>query len=510
MSRKELLSRIVPGSGFIRVLDHIEGDGRALFDFCRRQRLEGVVGKRQSSVYRPGPNRTSDWIKVKCERDDDFIVFGWSEGKNARERLGALCLASYRGDELVYRGRAGSGLDEETIDHLLEVMKPLEIAKSRVLGPLPAESARGHFLEPKLVAQVRYLGFSDDGHLREPVFLGLRPDVDPRNCTVGPPTELPNPEDSIAAAVEAQNSPERQHVTVTNRHKVFWPDDGYTKGDLCDYYAAIAPAMLPYLDGRPIVLVRYPDGINGKNFFQWHVPAGTPDWIRRLQIRDPEDQSHKGPKTVFLVDSVDGLVHIANLGCIPIHVLAARERSLDECDFLTVDFDIGERPFADAVTLALELKSLLDEIGLAGYPKTSGQKGLHVLVPVGPGISFDAAKLLVELLGRLVTSKHPDIATMERRVSKRGPRVFVDTGQTGRSRTIVAPYSLRAVPGATASTPLFWNEVHAGLDPARFNLASVPVRVAELGDPMRGFLDQRPDIQSALVRISSRLPKGSE
>ena len=158
----------------------------------------------------------------------------------------------------------------------------------------------------------------------------------------------------------------------------------------------------------------------------------------------------------------------------------------------------------------LFLRVILDDVGLVGFPKTSGQKGLHVLVPLGPGVNFDTAKLLVELLGRLVTDKNPNIATMERRVSKRGPRVFVDIGQTGRSRTIVAPYSLRAVPGATASTPLFWNEVHAGLDPAKFNLASVPVRVAELDDPMRSFVDQQPDIQHALKRISSRLPKGSE
>jgi bifunctional non-homologous end joining protein LigD len=236
------------------------------------------------------------------------------------------------------------------------------------------------------------------------------------------------------------------------------------------------------------------------------VPPATPDWIRRLEIRDVDgDETHRGLKTVFLVDSADGLVHIANLGCIPIHVLGAREPSLTECDFLTVDFDIGERTFGDAVTLALELKSLLDEIGLSGFPKTSGQKGLHVLVPLGPGISFDSAKLMVELLGRLITARHPDIATMERRVSKRGPRVLVDVGQTGRSRTIVAPYSLRAVRGATVSTPLYWNEVHAGLDPARFDLMTVPVRVAEVGDPLHGFLDVRPDIPDALARLGAKL-----
>ncbi len=293
-------------------------------------------------------------------------------------------------------------------------------------------------------------------------------------------------------------------MVVSNPSKVFWPDEGYTKGDLCAYYASIAGVMLPFLQERPVVLVRYPDGIAGKHFYQWNVPTGTPDWIERLEIVDEEEQGSL-KKTVFLVDSVDALVHIANLGCIPLHVLAAQRGTLDQCDFLTVDFDIADRPFSDAVRLALDLRAILDDVGLVGFPKTSGQKGLHVLVPLGPGVNFDTAKLLVELLGRLITDKNPNIATMERRVNQRGSRVYVDTGQTGPSRTIVAPYSVRSHPGATVSTPIGWNELHVALDPSRFTMLTVPGRVADVGDPFADFMAARPDVPAAVKALSKHL-----
>jgi bifunctional non-homologous end joining protein LigD len=356
---------------------------------------------------------------------------------------------------------------------------------------------------------VRSLGFTDDGRLWHPVFHGIRDDVAPRDCREGPGDELAEDE-STAASVEkpidtTQNVRWSPRVAITNRDKVFWPDEGYTKGDLCEYYAAVSSVMLPFLRGRPIVLVRYPDGIKGKNFYQWRAPPGTPDWIRTLELRGEEELEERGEKSVFLVDDADGLVHLAQLGCIPIHVLARRERDLERCEFLTVDFDVGEQPFKSAVILALALRELLDELGLPGYPKTSGQEGLHVLVPLGAGVPFDTAKILVELIGMLVTALHPELATMERRVSKRGPRVYVDTGQTGRSRTIVAPYSVRAHPGATVSTPLRWEELHVALDPSRFTMLTVPGRIADVGDPMAGFLDEQPDVATAVELLETRV-----
>lgn len=495
IERKRILSQVVRGRGLVRVLDHIENDGSALYELCRRERLEGVVAKRKQSPYRVGPRRSTDWVKIKCERDDDFVVLGYVEGQGARKSLGALCLGAYTEGELEYRGRVGSGLSEATIRVLLEELPRLEQQSYPGHGEVPQDpgTEKARWLRPELVVQVRYHGFTEEGRLRAPVFLGLRPDVDPHSCHAAPPRVPSAPEPTAATSLGTGR------VGITNPDKIFWPESGYTKGDLCRYYASIAPHMLPFLRGRPLVLVRHPDGIAGKSFYQWNVPEGTPSWMRRLDISDT-DEVDRSSKNVFLVDDEDGLVYLANLGCIPLHVLACREQSLGTCDFVTIDFDIGEHPFSTAVELGLTLREVLEDAGLPGFPKTSGQRGLHVLVPVG-GIPFEAAKLLVELLGRIVTARHPKIATMERKIEKRGDRVYVDTGQTGTSRTIVAPYSVRAHPGATVSTPLSWEELHAGLDPARFTIVSVPIRAAEIDDPWLGFDEARPNVGGALAKL---------
>jgi bifunctional non-homologous end joining protein LigD len=313
----------------------------------------------------------------------------------------------------------------------------------------------------------------------------------------------PRRDASVPSGHGSARAAKPSRVVLSNRDKVFWPDEGYTKGDMLDYYAAISDTLLPHLRERPVMLVRYPDGITGKNFYQWNVPRGTPDWIRTLALRDEE----RDGKTVatFLVDSADALLHIVNLGCIPLHVLACRQPTLDFCDFLTIDFDLGGQPLHVGVKLALSLRDLLAELELTGYPKTSGQTGLHVLIPMGPNVTFDTAKALVELIGRLLQLRHADISTMERRVSERRGRVYIDTGQTGRSRTIVAPYSVRAYRGASVSTPLFWEEVHMALDPRQLTMFTVPTRVLDRGDPMEGLLSARPDIPRAVARLGQLL-----
>lgn len=505
-ARKAILRQILRGKGYVRALDHIEGRGSALFELCQAEKVEGIVAKRADARYRPGPRRYDDWVKLKCERDDEFVIVGWEEGRGARRKLGALRIASWEGDRLILRGRVGSGIDDRMVDTLVERLSALEVDAASAEGELtPAAKGRPHHVRPELVASVRFLGWSDDGHLREPVFRGLREDIDPHEPAAAPTGESFDP-DQVAEREPASSA---SRVVVTRRDKVFWPVEGYTKGDLCDYYATLAPVMLPFLKDRPVVLVRHPDGIEGKSFFQWRPPRGTPPWVSTLELRDDEDAQHRGTKSVFLINDVDALVHIANLGAIPIHVMASRKGNLDCGDFFTIDLDLGENPFRLGATLALSLREILDEVGLCGFPKTSGQRGLHVLVPVGPGIGFDVIKALGELFGRLLESRHPEIATMERAVPKRRGKVYIDTVQNGRSRTIVAPYSVRAFPGATVSTPLRWEEVHAALDPRRFTIVTVPTRVAEQGDPMAEMLSLRPDVPAAIARLEQRVRAAS-
>jgi bifunctional non-homologous end joining protein LigD len=552
IERKKLLRRLLPAPGVLRVLDHLEGDGRPLIAFCRDRGLEGVVAKRAGSPYRPGPTRSPDWVKMKCERDAEFVVVGFTRGEGARDRLGALDIATWDGDALVYRGKVGSGIDEETVDALLGMLTPLAVGAPSAKGAY-ASAPRGRtHVRPEVVVSVRFFGWSEGGLVWHPTFRGVRADVDPKQCRAAPSRKAEEDEAprgkakaerpaekaltdarltmtgaaaatgaaaraaaataevtaamtataTVAASVataraEAAAAP---RVAVTNKDKVLFPADGITKGEVCAYYKAIAPFMLPYLRDRPIVMVRYPDGIKGKSFYQWNVPPGTPKWIRTCRVPSEEGS---GTVEVFILDNEDALLYVANLAAIPIHILAARAASPEACDFLTIDFDLKKAPFASAVALAQDLRGLLSAIGLTGYPKTSGQSGLHVLVPLGPGIAYAAARTLTDLLGHLLVARNPAIATMERLIARRGTRVYVDTGQTGPARTIVAPFSVRATDGATVSTPLSWDEVRPSLNPSSLSIRSVVARAQAEGDPMAPMLSARPDIGAAVQKLEA-------
>jgi bifunctional non-homologous end joining protein LigD len=519
LDRKAVLSELAPKRGVIRLLDHVLYDGSGMYEFCRAQRLEGVIAKRIKASYREGPRASADCLKIKADREDDFVVVGFTRGKASRS-LGALDVASYADGALVTRGKVGTGFDGRTLDLLSRELSARAVDQPTVKGALaPAANGRT-FVRPELVINVRYTGFTEDGHLRHPVFTGIRADVAPHDCTAGPEplpaAAEPEPESARGQSPARDQSPARvqapparirsasRQVKISNPNKVFWPSEGYTKSDLCTYYEAMAPHILPFLRSRPVILVRYPDGIEGKSFYQWNVPQGTPSWVKTVRVRW-ETRNDK-EVDLFLIDDVETLVHIANLGCIPLHILAARVQDLAACDFLTIDFDLSGGTFANVITLARALLALLERIGLRSYPKTSGQSGLHVLVPLGPNVGFDSAVALADLLGKLVATQHAEIATTERRKDKRGPRVYIDTGQTGTIRAIVAPYSVRAYPGARVSTPLSWDEVSFALDPARFTIASVPERARSVADPMAGFFDRPVELARAVAALSELVP----
>ncbi|MCZ6806858.1 MAG: DNA ligase D, partial [Deltaproteobacteria bacterium] len=451
LHRKAVLEKVIRGAGVIRALDYFEDDGGALLAFCDSHGLEGLVAKRSDSLYRAGPRRSGHWIKVKRVREDDFIATGYTEGKGSRKKLGALELGTYQEGELRGHGLVGSGLSDREIEILLERLSE----------------------DAPVVVRVRYAGWTEDGKLRHPIYLGIRDDVAPEDVTLAPKLEDATMLDAVDAG-DADADRVVGKARLTNQSKLFWPDDGITKGDLCNYYEAIAPVLLPHLHDRPVTLVRFPDGIEGKSFFQWRIPNQAPPWLRSLRLRS-EEEDGKEVNTI-LVNDLSSLMYVANLGCIPLHVIASHAGALDICDFLTLDLDVELASLGQAIPIALTIREILEEVGLRGFPKTSGKAGLHVLVPLGEGLPWDAAKRLLELIGRLVLRRHPKEATMERRKDKRGARVLIDVGQTGRHRTIVAPYSVREVPGAPVSTPLSWNEISLSLDPSSFNIFTVPER----------------------------------
>ncbi|HXJ84388.1 MAG TPA: DNA ligase D [Candidatus Methylomirabilis sp.] len=492
-TRKECLELLLPRLGQIRYSDHVSTQGDAFFAAASEAQLEGIVAKNASSVYVGG--RSRDWIKIKCQRRQEFVVGGYTDPQGARPYFGALHIGLYDGGRLVYVSKVGTGFDEATLKGLWEALGPL----TRPTSPFDAGGPTGrghHWVEPRLVCEVRYTEWTDDGGLRHPIFMGLVTDRRPEDCRREAPVILPV-EDAPPPVSPAPAQVERV-VRFTNLTKVFWPGEPYTKGDLIQYYETVAPLLLPYLENRPLVLTRYPDGITGKSFFQKDAPDFVPSWVRteRIYSKDAEREID-----YFIVNDADTLSYVINLGTIPLHLWSARLGSLDRPDWLILDLDPKGAPFTDVVAVAHELYRILEQLKLPSFVKTSGATGLHILLPLGARYSHEESRTFARLLALLGVQAAPQISTIARPIQSRAGKVYVDFGQNGHGRTIVAPYSVRPLPGAPASCPLRWNEVTPDLDPASFTIKTLPERFAKMADPLIPVLTGSIDLAAAIARI---------
>jgi bifunctional non-homologous end joining protein LigD len=495
LDRKECLRLLLPPLGPVRYGDHVLEHGEAFFEVASAERLEGIVAKKVKSLYVGG--RSREWIKVKCLRRQEFVIGGYTDPQGGRSYFGALHVGIYDGPRLVYVSKVGTGFDDASLKTLWEALQPLGRPTSPFATPAP--SGRGHhWVEPTLVCEVRFTEWTTEGGIRHPAFLGLRADKRPEECRREAPVDLGTPAPAPAEPVAPAQ------VKITNPKKVFWPEEGYTKADLIAYYVAVSPFLLPYLRERPVVLTRYPDGITGKSFFQKDAPEFAPAWVRtaRIYSKDAEREID-----YFIVDDVETLRYVINLGTIPLHLWSARLGSLDRPDWLILDLDPKGAPFTDVVKVARQLHRILDELGLPNYVKTSGATGLHILVPLGARYTHEEARTFGRLLALLGVEAAPDLATLARPIRAREGKVYIDFAQNGHGRTIVAPFSVRPLPGAPASCPLPWKQVTARLDPRRFTIQTLPAHVEKTGDPLAPLLTGSLDMAAAIARIEARLPR---
>jgi bifunctional non-homologous end joining protein LigD len=497
--RKRLLQKLVPSIGPIRFADHVAGRGADLLEAAQRLGLEGIVCKRASSPYRRG--RSADWIKVRFHRADDFVIVGYTEPKRGRVGLGALHLAVHEGQGYRYAGRVGTGFSDRQLEDLHRRLEAGRRDSPAVTGTLP--KGREHvWTNPEIVCEVRYKEWTADGQLRHPVFVRLREDKAPEETErAAAEPEAPSP----PAAQTAPAAPLDRTVRFTNLEKLFWPEEGHTKGDLIAYYRAISPWILHYLRDRPLVMTRYPDGIKGKSFFQKDAPGFGPDWLRKERM-----WSEHGGREIdyFVCDDEPSLLYVINLGTIPLHVWSSRVQSLQRPDWCILDLDPKGAPFGNVVKMALAARRLCREIELPAYLKTSGSTGLHVLIPLGRQCTFDDSRMLGELLARVLVTEMGEIATIARALDARDGKVYIDFLQNGHGKLLVAPFSARPVPGAQVSTPLRWSEATARLDPSRFTIETVPARMKKIKeDPIAGVLEDTPDLARALEHLGSRLKR---
>jgi bifunctional non-homologous end joining protein LigD len=490
--RKRLLARLLPPRGTVRFADHVEVEGEALFAEVLRKGLEGIMAKRAASAYKG--SRSEDWLKVRADREGEFRVVGYTE-QEMPGRVSALDLVSWREGEPVYAGRVGSGLSEDQHKWLLGLL-PRLARQAPALSAAAAAPKGSRWLEPRLVAEVRYKEWTEGGQLRHPVLLGLREEALPGGLLE------PTPPGKGKRGGSAKPKSSTPDLRLSNLDKVYFPEDGYTKGDLIDYYRKIARWMLPYLRDRPVVLTRYPDGIAGKSFYQKNTPEFLPPWIPTVGVWSEE----VGREIRYaMIGDEEALIYLVNLGTIPFHLWASRAPSLDRPDWCILDLDPKEAPFAHVVELARGLRDLCEELGLPSYVKTSGSSGLHVLVPLGGTLDYEQSRMLAQLLGQLLVDRHPKIATLTRQISARRGKVYVDWLQNRRGQLLVSPWCVRPLPGAPVSTPLRWKEVVPTLDIRSLNLATVPPRLRRnAADPLAAVLTERADVAGALERLAGR------
>jgi bifunctional non-homologous end joining protein LigD len=513
-TRKELLTQAIPKLGPVRLLEHIDREGEAFLEQVGKIGLEGIIAKKANAPYRAG--RYGQWLKIKAESTGDFVIVGFTKPRGSRSSLGALQLGDYVNGELVYAGRVGTGFTDELLRDLGELLTPIvrrdppcrgPVIEGLTTGVIP-ETKTTTWVEPVHVCEVRFREWTPDGLLRHAAYLRARPDKRPQDCVrQGTSTHSEEPAAAVAVAEPppVPKAPVRKTISFSNLKKVYWPAERYTKGDMIDYYRAVSRWLLPYLRNRPVVMTRFPDGIDGKSFYQKDAPEFAPDWMRTVRIWSEDTQREI---RYFVCDDAESLLYVANLGTIPLHIWASRVGSLELCDWCVLDLDPKDAPFSDVIRCALALRQLCQSVALPSYVKTTGKTGLHILLPLGRQCTYAQSRTLGELLARVVLAELKDIATITRHVTKRGDKVYIDYLQNRHGQTIVAPFSVRPLPGATVSMPLLWEEVNESLDPKAFTIKTAIERMDRLtSDPVASVLEEKPDLAAVLERLARQMGK---
>ncbi|WP_426387868.1 DNA ligase D [Sphingobium sp. R-21] len=451
--RKKKLQAILPRrSTRLRYSDHIIGNGeKLLHQFCAAQ-LEGVISKRVDSRY--VGSRIGSWLKIKCIQRQEFVVVGWTPSDKSRS-FRSLILGVHEDGALRYAGKVGTGFDTSEQFRLMDIMRPLEVKTATVTAPR-AEVRGAHWLKPRLVAEIAFTEMTNEGTLRHPSYLGLREDKKPEAVVVEKPQH-------DAAPVT---------VPISNRERVIYPESQITKGQLADYYAAIAPLMLPWMGSRPISLVRCPQGRAKKCFFQKHDAGSFGDAVRHVGI--VEKDGHEEP--YLYVDTPDGLMTCVQMGTIEFHGWGARIEDVEKADRLVFDLDPDEGLDFEAVrAAAFQFREILSGIGLETFPMLTGGKGVHVIAPLTPRAEWLEVKDFAHRLAQAVAQNDPDHFTAALPKAQRKGRIFVDYLRNQRGATAVMPYSARARPGAPVAVPLSWKEMETIDKPSHFHVGDAAV-----------------------------------
>lgn len=535
--RKAVLQTIIPkDGGIIRSGYSIAGKGTEFFDAAAKLGLEGIIAKRSDSPYRPG-DRSRDWLKIKSQKRQEVVVGGYTRNEGTSKPFSSLLLGVFEGKKFRYVGKVGTGFKDKQQRELLELFKPLErktspftdtpdYNKPSRFRPNPPH-ARATWLKPELVCEIHYTEVTADGVFRHPAFIALCEDKDAKLVVAEKPVPTEKAKDGAEdlgkadrASNEIVNAPAKRErgtlvnpsestqvrkingneLKFTNLKKVFWPEEGYTKGDMLNYYWQMAKYILPYLKNRPQSLNRFPNGIGGKNFYQKDVTGKVPPWVEKHPYKTEGERKRKH---YMLCNNEAALLYMANLASIEMNPWSSTVKKPDHPTWCMLDLDPDKgNTFDQVIEVARAIHDLLEDLKIPSYCKTSGSTGLHVYIPLGANYTYDQSQLFARWVATQVDTQF-DFTSVERMTSKRKGMVYIDFLQNRPSATLAAPYSLRPKPGATVSMPLHWEEVKQGLKMADFTIANVVKRVRETGDIFKPVLGKGINLKKILDKLKT-------
>lgn len=509
--RKQLLKKIIKKNDVVRYSDHIDAEGEAFFEAAVSRDLEGIIAKKADSLYYPGV-RTNEWLKIKHHKTQEAIIAGFTEPTGGRKHFGSLVLAQQDGDKLKYIGNSGSGFNEASLREVKDRMEPLIQEESPFAERVKA-STPITWVKPVLVCEVKYSEITRDGKMRHPIFLHLREDKKPAEVTKEAAQPVKKP---AGAAASKEKKPAKKgrkenariykfgknEVRVTNPTKIFWPEEGLTKGDVAEYYISVSKYILPYLKDRPQSLLRNPNGIKDKGFFHKDAGEDVPSYIATKVLYS---ESAKKDIDYIVCNNQATLTYLNNLGCIEINPWHSTVQQLDHPDYLIIDIDPSDKnTFEQVIDAALVVREILQQAGAPAFCKTSGATGLHIYVPTKKKYTYDQLKDFAHIVCMLTNEQLPSFTSLERNLKKRGNKmIYLDHLQNRRGQTISSVYSLRPRPGATVSMPLDWKEVKHGLSPRDFTIYNALKRIKKKGDIFSGIFGKGIDLEKCLTNLGA-------
>jgi len=530
--RKLILNSIIPEASDIRSGMTVRGRGSDFFEAIKKSGMEGIIAKRSDSLYSPG-NRSKDWLKIKAQRRQEVVIIGYTKTKGSPKAFSSLILGVYNKKELVYAGKVGTGFKDAEQKDLLLKFKSLERKTSPIqdISDVNKDGRWRHksadtdvfWLKPEMICEIHFTEVTEDGIFRHPAFIALREDKNsnevimekvnkktgetgsaskstnakgkkPVSKTLDKTLFIPDGTDDIDKKINGKE------LKFTNMDKIYWPKEKFTKGEMINYYNDVSTYILPYLKDRPQSLNRFPDGINGFNFYQKDVTGKVADWVEKYPYKADGDDT---PKNYMLCNDKASLLYMANMGAIEMNPWSSTVKKPDHPSYCILDIDPDKsNSFDQVIEVALVIKDILEELKVKSYCKTSGSTGIHIYIPLGQKYTYDQSQMLANWVAQKAQETLPDFTSVERMTKKRKGKIYIDYLQNRPGATLAAPYSLRPKPGATVSMPLEWEEVKKGLKMADFTIENAQERIKSKGDIFKPVLGKGIDLKKVIKQLN--------